>query len=149
MSSAAPRIGRAPFSELTVSLFHDLLRLRVEVFVVEQECAYPEIDGLDPRSEHWWMEEPHDGRARILAVARTYPREGVTVIGRLATRRDRRGRGLARDLMGAILNSGPREFHLDAQAHLVEWYRSMGFEPVGPEIELDGIPHVPMALSLG
>ncbi len=148
MSAPAPRIQRAPFSELTVSRFHDLVRLRVEVFVVEQECAYPELDGLDPRSEHWWMEEPEGGSAPVVAVARTYLREGTTVIGRVATRRDRRGRGLARDLVGAILSSGPREFFLEAQAHLVDWYRSMGFEAVGPGTVLDGIPHVPMALSL-
>ena len=150
MSPSTGGVERATFAELGLARFHDLLRLRVDVFVVEQECAYAELDGLDPVSDHWWIEEPgsdcHSGG--IIAVARTYRDSGVTVIGRVATRRDRRRRGLARTLVEAIVASGPREFRLEAQAHLVDWYRSMGFEATGPEVVLDGIPHVPMALSL-
>src|SRR5690606_32451433 len=55
---SAPRLRVASFAELTARQLHDLLRLRVDVFVVEQECAYPELDGRDtePGTQHLWAE---------------------------------------------------------------------------------------------
>ncbi len=155
MRPSGLKIERTPYAGLTVPRFHALLRLRVEVFVVEQQCAYAELDGRDPVAEHWWIDEGpssgHIGRAgtgEVVAVARTYSEGEATVIGRVATRRDRRGQGLGRALVEAIVASGPRRFVLEAQAHLADWYRSMGFEVTGPVKDRDGIAHVPMALTL-
>ena len=95
---APPRLRRAPFAELTPFEVYGLCRLRVDVFVVEQECPYPELDGrdLEPATVHVWFEDD-DGRSP--------PRSGSSTtattraIGRVATAAGYRGRGLAARLM--------------------------------------------------
>ena len=130
--------------ELTAAELHEILRLRVDVFVVEQDCAYPEIDGLDLRSDshHVWVADERGiaGYVRLLGVG------GAPVrVGRVVTRRDRRGDGLAAQLIEAVLHElGPVETRLEAQSHLAGWYERLGYEIDGDEYVEDGIPHVPM-----
>ena len=130
----------ATFAELDTTTLYKLLRLRVDVFVVEQSCPYPELDGLDtePDTVHLWLEEDGEilGYLRILAGRR---------IGRVCVAKRARGGGYAGRLMaGALALLGDRECVLDAQSHLVDFYRRYGFAPDGPEYVEDGIPHVPM-----
>lgn len=136
---SAPRIHRSRFSDLDLRTLHDLLRLRVDVFVVEQECAYPEVDGLDtaPDTWHLWIgDDEVVAYLRILAGPR---------IGRVATSRPHRGRGLASALVEEALRLvGDSPVTLEAQSHLTAWYERFGFRQVGPEYVEDGIPHVPM-----
>jgi ElaA protein len=125
-----------------------ILRLRVEVFVVEQSCPYPELDGRDvePGAELLWAS---DG-TRVLATLRLLREaDGAHRLGRVATAPAVRSRGVASRLMGAALErcaqidpSAP--VVLDAQAHLARWYARFGFDVTGQEFEEDGIPHVPM-----
>jgi ElaA protein len=135
----------ATFAELDAATLYALLRLRVDVFVVEQHCAYPEIDGRDtePDALHVWLaDEPTRplGYLRVL----TEP-NGVARIGRVAVAGPARGAGLARRLMHAGLEHiGQRPCVLDAQAGLVDFYAEYGFVVTGPEYLEDGIPHVPM-----
>ncbi len=132
------------FFELDVATLHDLLRLRIDVFVVEQECAYPELDGRDcePGTRHVWLDGP-DGRpaafVRLLAES-----DGTHRIGRLATRSDARGNGLAGVLLEHVHDTTPGRIVLDAQTYLAPWYASLGYEPTGDEFLEDGIAHVPM-----
>ncbi|GIJ20335.1 GNAT family N-acetyltransferase [Micromonospora lutea] len=142
--SATPLLRSASFAELDARTFHDLVRLRVDVFVVEQECAYPEIDGRDvePGTRHLWL--AHDGAPvaylRILADP-----DGVVRIGRVVVASDARGAGHAGRLMTAALAEvGDRPCVLDAQSHLVDFYTRHGFTVSGPEYVEDGIPHTPM-----
>lgn len=132
-----------PFAELGVRVLHDLLRLRCDVFVVEQDCPYPDIDGRDaePDTVHFWVA---DDDAVVACLRRLADPGGVVRLGRIATRADRRGEGHAAALVGAALVgvTGPAE--LDAQSRMVDWYRRFGFERSGPEFVEDGIPHVPM-----
>jgi ElaA protein len=136
-----------PFAELSTSTLYALLRLRTDVFVVEQECAYPELDGRDaePQTRHVWLaptDDPADPHSylRILTDA-----DGSARIGRVCTVAKARGMGLSSRLMGAALQRiGSRPCVLDAQSYLVGFYTSFGFVTAGPEYVEDGIAHVPM-----
>ncbi|MGC9666550.1 GNAT family N-acetyltransferase [Planosporangium sp. 12N6] len=133
----------ARFAELDAATLYALLRLRVDVFVVEQKCPYPDVDGrdLEPGTVHLWVD--HDGTAasylRILADP------DAARIGRVCTDRAHRGKGLAARTVAAALDLvGDRPCVLDAQSYLVGFYAGFGFEVSGAEFVEDGIPHVPM-----
>ena len=131
------------FDELTTREFHDLLRLRIDVFVVEQTCPYPELDGRDVErgTEHHWTAD--DGAPTC--YARTLDEGDAIRIGRVVTAPDARGTGLAAALMTQLIERyGDRALVLDAQSHLADWYGRFGFTPDGDEFVEDGIPHVPM-----
>ncbi|MFF0909345.1 GNAT family N-acetyltransferase [Microbacterium enclense] len=143
----AVSIHRAPVADIPSETLYRILWLRVSVFVVEQEAAYPEIDGRDIESgaELVWAEE--DGE--VLATLRILREAANTRIGRVATSAAARGRGLAADLMRAA--TGQLDVDalgiptlLDAQAHLADWYARFGFVVSGPPFAEDGIPHLPM-----
>ena len=143
MTDPQPVLRRAAFADLTVSELYGLCRLRIDVFVVEQECAYPELDGRDcePGTEHLWFEA--DGE--VLAVLRVLDDGGSRAIGRVATAAGARGRGLAARLVEEVLTiHGEGPLHLGAQAHLESWYERFGFRRSGEGYVEDGIPHVPM-----
>ncbi len=125
------------------------------MFVVEQECPYPELDGrdLEPAAEHRWVEAGCDeagvrGRAgaAVLACLRGLAEpDGEARVGRVVTAPAARGRGLAAALMDRVVDDhGGAVVVLDAQAHLAHWYARWGFEADGPGFVEDGIPHVPM-----
>jgi ElaA protein len=138
-----PTLRVARFADLTTTELYALLRLRVDVFVVEQECAYPELDGRDtePTTEHLWLEV--DGQP--VATVRVLEGEGHAVIGRVATADGHRGHGYAARLVEeAIRRIGERETRIGAQAHLEGWYGRFGFVRSGPDYLEDGIPHLPM-----
>ncbi|RBY78987.1 GNAT family N-acetyltransferase [Geodermatophilus sp. TF02-6] len=133
----------ARFAELTPFEVYGLCRLRVDVFVVEQECPYPELDGRDaePSTVHLWFED--DGG--VAATIRVLDDGTSRVIGRVATAATHRGRGLAARLIAAgIALCGDVPVTLGAQAHLEGWYERFGFRRSGPGYVEDGIPHVPM-----
>jgi len=141
---AGSRVLReAPFAELTPFEVYGLCRLRVDVFVVEQACPYPELDGrdLEPDTVHIWYER--DGE--VLATIRVLDDGAEKVIGRVATAVEARGQGLAAALVrrGIELCAGA-PIHLGAQAYLEDWYEQFGFRRSGPGYIEDGIPHVPM-----
>ncbi|MGC5050839.1 GNAT family N-acetyltransferase [Micromonospora sp. DT48] len=141
---ATPLLRIASFDELDTRTFHDLVRLRVDVFVVEQECAYPEIDGRDvePGTRHLWLAQ-HGAPVAYLRILADPG--GVARIGRVVVAPDARGAGHAGRLMTAALAEiGDRPCVLDAQSHLVEFYARHGFTVSGPEYVEDGIPHTPM-----
>ncbi len=133
----------ARFTDLDAGTLYALLRLRVDVFVVEQACAYPELDGRDLESgtEHRWFADGDGPTAYVRLL--TEP-EGDTRLGRVVTRPDARGSGLARMLVEGVLADHAGRVLADAQADLVGWYEALGFEVTGPEYLEDGIAHVPM-----
>ena len=144
--AAAPIVRSAAFADLSPPLLYALLRLRTDVFVVEQRCPYPELDGRDtePDARHWWVEE----EGRLVACLRVLREDdGSTRLGRVVTAPDARGRGRAAALVRAALVDAPRPVVIDAQAHLVDWYRSLGFEVTGELFVEDGIDHLPMQLG--
>lgn len=138
-----PTLHDATGPELTAAQLHDILRLRVDVFVVEQKAAYPELDGRDlrPDTRHLWFSDP-DGVTSYLRVL-TEP-DGVRRIGRVVTAASARGQGLAAQLMDAALTV-PGEYVLDAQTYVQGFYARYGFAAEGAEYtDDDGIPHIRM-----
>jgi ElaA protein len=139
-------VRSAALADIDPRTLYDLLRLRVDVFVVEQACPYPELDGRDaePDAVHWWVEEDD----AVLACLRvlTEP-DDVHRIGRVVTAPAARGRGLAAVLIGRALAGVSGAVVLGAQSHLADWYARFGFVRTGPDYVEDGIPHTPMARS--
>ena len=136
------------YNELKSDVLYDILKERVDVFVVEQECPYPEIDGKDKDSFHLWAEE----NGEILAYTRLLP-PGISYeeasIGRVLVRMDHRGKGLGRKLMKNsieyVLNEmGENEIRISAQERLHDFYVSLGFEQVSEMYLEDDIPHIEM-----
>ena len=136
-------VHSAVTADLDNRTLYNLLRLRTDVFVVEQRCPYPELDGrdLEPATRHLWTTDAAGPSAYLRLLE-----DGTTDrIGRVCTRIDARGAGLAADLMRSALTlCAGRDVVLDAQSHLAEWYRRLGFEAEGAEFIEDGIPHTPM-----
>ncbi|MGC5017650.1 GNAT family N-acetyltransferase [Micromonospora sp. DT47] len=144
MPSQTTDVRVASFADLDARTFHDLLKLRIDVFVVEQHCPYPELDGRDvePGTRHLWLE--HDDAPvaylRILADP-----GGVARIGRVVVAPAARGGGHAGRLMSEALRQvGGRPCVLEAQSYLVDFYARHGFTVTGPEYVEDDIPHMPM-----
>lgn len=143
-----------PFAELSVQRLYDALALRSEVFVVEQQCLFLDIDGLDPATWHL-LGEGDDGR--LLAYARLIPpglKGHDALIGRVVTSPKARGTGAGRALMAEALTQcrhlwPGRSITLHAQAHLERFYAGFGFEPAGHTYMEDGIPHIEMRLPQG
>lgn len=130
------------FAELSPRELHDLVRLRVDVFVVEQACAYAELDGRDtePTARHVWTADAHGPTA----YARLLDDGAHRRIGRVVTRPDARGAGLAGRLIRHLVASSRGPWVLHAQSHLRGWYEGLGFAVDGPEFLEDGIPHLVM-----
>ena len=134
--------------DLDATTLYELLKLRVEVFVVEQATPYPELDGRDLLAEtrHFWLEDADGVVVSTLRLMEEHPGgEKVFRIGRVCTKRTARSRGhTARLLQAALAEVGDFECRIDAQTYLAEMYGRHGFVRDGDEFLEDGIPHVPM-----
>jgi ElaA protein len=133
----------ASFIDLDTTTLYGILKLRSDVFVVEQNCVYGDMDGrdLEPGTRHLWLER--DGEIR--AYLRVLHDHETQRIGRVVTSPKARGLGLAARLMTEALTIvGNRPSVLEAQSYLADFYGKFGFQQTGPEYVEDGIPHIPM-----
>jgi ElaA protein len=132
------------FRELTIDELYAIIAVRERVFVVEQTCAYQDVDGLDPQCRHVWAAD----RGAIVAYLRIVPagvKYAETAIGRVLTAPEARGTGLGRQLMRrGLVAAGAVPVRLSAQAHLQKFYGELGFRAVGDVYDEDGIPHIEM-----
>ena len=136
------------FNELSAAELYEILRARVSVFVVEQNCPYPELDGVDYDSLHIYYED----NGKVMAYMRAYVMEpGVVRMGRVLT--VERGTGLG----GKLLKEGiqeicekfsPKYIYIEAQCYAIGFYQREGFVVCSDEFLEDGIPHVKMILKL-
>jgi ElaA protein len=129
-------------------VLYRIMRLRCEVFVVEQACAYLDLDGrdFDDGTLLVWA-DPDPSAPTVAATARVLMEgdAGARRIGRVATAPAWRRHGLAAAVVDhALTLCGEAPVVLDAQAHLAGWYERRGFERAGPPFDEDGIAHVPM-----
>lgn len=146
-----PVVSRARWAELDAVIAYRLLQLRSGVFVVEQACAYLDLDGrdLEPTAWHYWIAEG-DGTPvaylRVLDDDHLHDdHDHVRRIGRVVTAPAARSAGLARRLIeAAIADWAGGPLVLDAQSHLVGYYARFGFDVAGSPFVEDGIPHTPM-----
>lgn len=136
------------FDELTIYELHDLLQLRSEVFVVEQDCVYQDIDGKDAKAIHVLGKK--DGK--IVAYTRCFP-PGIyfneAAIGRVVVQQNQREHSYGHSIMNASKQAIKEKFHTDtiklsAQTYLIKFYEAHGFTVTGKEYLEDGIPHVAM-----
>ncbi len=141
------------FEELTTSALYDIMALRQQVFVVEQNCPYLDADGVDLQCWHLLGQASDDA---LLAYARLIPRglvfEEYTSIGRVITAPQIRGRGAGRQLTQKALDWLDHQFpaapvKISAQCYLIRFYESFGFETVGESYLEDDIPHIGMIRS--
>jgi ElaA protein len=141
--------------DLDAGTLYRILQLRVDVFVVEQQCPFLELDGRDLEPGTRWLWATEDGA--VIATLRILREDrGTARIGRVATARQARASGIATVLMRRALDfldsdaasagdlPAGIEVVLDAQSPLAGWYQRFGFEPAGAEYLEDGISHLPM-----
>lgn len=131
------------FDGLAPRTAYELWRLRQQVFVVEQDCPYPDLDGRDLEDATLHVLLLEDGH--LIGCLRVLDDGAALRIGRVVVAPAARGRGLAGLLMDqAMAACGDCEVRLDAQTGLTGFYASYGFEVTGPEFDEDGVMHVPM-----
>ena len=137
------------WAELDKSELYQLLQLRAQIFVVEQECAYQDLDGQDPEALHLLASDEHQ---TLVAYARLYETQIDTkdyvAIGRVCTAEAYRGQGISRQLMqqaiSYIESNQKKPITVSAQAYLEQFYQSLGFATVSEPYLEDGIPHIRM-----
>lgn len=138
-----------PFSELSLDEFHDAIALRMKVFIIEQNCTYQDLDGLDKECYHLLTTNQKNeivGTARIIPPGLIYPAAGI---GRIvldeSVRGGNQGHQLMKECMQFIFTTfGQVDIKLSAQKHLEKYYNQHGFLSTGKEYFEDGIPHVEM-----
>ena len=134
------------FTDLGAEELYEILKLRVDVFVVEQTCPYPELDGRD--KDAWHVALRQEGR--LLAYLRVLPRgKGEAAIGRVLAVERRQGFAtsvLKEGIRVAREKLGAKRVYLEAQTYACGLYEKQGFRPCGEEFLEDGIPHIPMEL---
>lgn len=140
------------YNDLSTNEFHDIIALRLEAFVVEQNCAYLDLDGKDKKSYHLIC---RNGKGDVVATARILP-PGIAyqdaAIGRVVIDEEIRGLGVGHELMERCIQFAAQEFGgspivISAQKHLEKYYQQHGFQSTGTEYLEDGIPHVEMMLT--
>lgn len=139
-------------SELTPKQLYAIMRVRVDVFVVEQKCPYPELDGYDEEALHLFLKS----KEQIIAYARLLPsgsRYGVASIGRVLVTKPFRREGYGKQLMEKAIfyiQSNWEETHIQiqAQTYLQHFYESLGFRSITSPYLEDHIPHIDMVMTL-
>ncbi|RON67765.1 GNAT family N-acetyltransferase [Pseudomonas fluorescens] len=140
-------------SDLGKEQLYALLKLRSEVFVVEQKCAYPDLDGQDLDGDTYHlMGWENDQLMAYLRLLDPESQGGDVVIGRVITAPQGRGKGLGHEMMEQALKQAEKHWpqvpiYLSAQAHLQGYYGKYRFVAVGEEYLEDDIPHIGMRRS--
>lgn len=136
------------FDELTTKELYEILRIRAEVFVVEQDCVYQDLDSKDEDAYHLFGEEKGDvvSYLRILQKGVVYQE---TAIGRVLTKKSYRKKGLSREMVQRAIDFitndiVENEIRISAQAYLLKFYESFGFETTSDVYLEDGIEHIEM-----
>lgn len=137
------------FDELTPYELYAILRLRTEVFIVEQNCPYQDEDDKDQKGWHLmgWQDDLLAGYTRLLPVGVAY--DDMPSIGRVVTSPAVRGTGIGKELMQVSIEKceelfGKRPIRIGAQQYLERFYRSLGFEQTSEMYLEDDIPHIKM-----
>ncbi|MEJ6589819.1 MAG: GNAT family N-acetyltransferase [Crocinitomicaceae bacterium] len=137
------------YTELNLDDFHDIIALRIKIFVIEQDCPYQDLDGNDKLAFHLYFK---DEKNQIVAATRILPQNiayDEVSIGRVVVDKSSRGTGLGHELMEQSMvfvqsQFGAADVRLSAQKHLENYYEKHGFKSTGKEYLEDGIPHVEM-----
>ncbi len=138
------------FEELTINELYEILKVRVDIFVVEQKCPYKELDEKDKKAYHIYLKENNQIKAYLRVIDAGVSFEEVSIGRVLSTER---GKGFAK----AVIEEGIRvskellnadKIKIEAQVYAQKMYEKFGFKPVSKEFLEDGIPHIQMVLDL-
>ena len=140
------------FRDLGIDNLYSLLSFRQRIFVVEQECPYEDLDGVDQSSDHIMCFDGSD----IIAYSRSSPPatgSNSSALSRIAVCHLNRNAGLGRELLKKSIDFNfakwpDSQICISAQTYLIEFYQSLGFLSVGSDYQEDGIPHIKMVLAL-
>lgn len=139
-------LHKKKFQELTTDELYELLRVRSEIFVVEQNCVYQDLDYDDQKAMHLWLTVG----SKVVALARVCP-AGTHMkeisIGRVIT--TERGKGYGKQIMLAAIEAATKHFkatliEIEAQEYAKGFYERVGFKQTSDTFILDGIPHIKM-----
>ena len=138
------------FGELSNSELYAIMKLRVDVFVVEQRCAYAELDGRDQAALHVFLQDGGEVAAYLRVLPRGAYFEDAAAIGRVIAAR--RGEGLGAEILRAGIEAarsltGGERIRIEAQSYAMGFYERAGFTRCSDEFDEDGIPHVQMVLE--
>lgn len=152
MAAVAYKVDLKGLDELSARELYDLLRMRVDVFVVEQNCPYPELDGKDIDALHLRLKDGGELIASARILKPHGPQDPVK-IGRVVVSPAHRGKRLGDALMNEAIAACERLYSmhpiaLSAQAHLRRFYESLGFAKTSEEYLEDDIPHIDMVRQL-
>ena len=138
-----------PFAKLTTTELHELLKIRAEIFVVEQNCSYLDIDGKDIKAKHLIGYYKNN----IIAYARIFLKKEFNneynSIGRLCVKKSCRNKKIGDQLIKKAINIFPKNeiITISAQKYLKNFYKKHLFNPIGKEYLEDNIPHIQMILK--
>ena len=140
------------FDELSKNELYDLLKLRSEVFIVEQNCVYQDIDDKDIKGTHFFAHDGSDQIAylRVMELGVFYPNH--ISIGRVVVKQTHRNKKLGNEILANAIDFCRKKFpktpiKISAQTHLKSFYNQLGFEFKGEAYLEDGIPHCAMYLG--
>lgn len=136
------------FDELTANELYEILRVRAEVFVVEQNCPYQDVDLKDKVSQHMFLEENNEVAAYVRIIPKNVSYAEMS-IGRVLVKETYRGKGLANEMMKKAIDYvvnhlGENKIRISAQAYLFDFYSSLGFKKQSDIYLEDGIEHMGM-----
>jgi len=134
-----------PFGEVTLNELHRIYKERTAVFVVEQDCAYQEVDASDLTSIHFYKQTDDV----FMAYARLIVEPSIVRIGRVMVPKEQRKKGFGEELVTVVLAYADRHYprspvNIQAQAYLQTFYTSFGFRPISEIYLEDNIPHIDM-----
>lgn len=139
------------FDEFSPRHLYEVLKLRQDIFIIEQNCIYDDIDGLDDSSGHLLLLEPEGvliGYLRIVPAGKKFEEYSL---GRIAIKHSHRGQGLGKTLVEKgiekVEKAGEQSIRIEAQAHLENFYKDIGFKTVSDIYDVDEIPHLQMILT--
>jgi len=149
MKSESVKLDCLAFEELDIYILYQIMRLRQEIFVVEQDCPYLDADGVDLKSHHVTLHLDNKlvGYTRIVPPEISY--KGHSSIGRVVTHPNYRIHGLGTKLMIYSI-AKTKELYpalsikISSQVYITKFYAQLGFEPTGDEYLEDDIPHIAM-----
>tara|TARA_B110000967_G_C18590935_1_gene414416 strand:- start:28 stop:468 length:441 start_codon:yes stop_codon:yes gene_type:complete len=144
------KVSIKKFNELTIDELYELLRLRSEVFVVEQDCVYQDLDNKDQKALHLFISDENEitGYTRLFKAGEYFDNASI---GRVVVSGKHRDKKVGHLLMTESINTILKHFHtskitLSAQTYLKKFYESHGFQQVGEGYLEDGIPHIEMKI---
>lgn len=139
------------FTQVENHQLYKALKLRQDIFIIEQKCIYDDIDGLDQKSEHLFLFDD-DVLAGYLRIVPAGLKFETVSIGRIVVNKHYRGSGLGKKLLnesfGILRNSNRFNISIEAQKYLEEFYTSLGFRTISEPYDVDGISHIKMITNL-